>query len=162
MLRHLLCRRVLITLLFQLHLLVGPSFFLGLLPLSEAAENLEERSRFCVGFLYCRETKGDTTSTQAFLYLYSTEERGSFSRLTFIPFYSREMDPAEDYLRQSVLLSLGLSERKGEASYFQLLPLYWHAEDPSRRYTVLLPAYFEYAAEDRSYTYLVPFYGHHQ
>lgn len=162
MLRHLVCRRVLITLLFQLQLLVGPSFFLGLLPLSEAAENLEERSRFCVGFLYCRETKGDTTSTQAFLYLYSTEERGSFSRLTFIPFYSREMNPAEGYLRQSVLWPLGISERKGDASYFQILPLYWHAEDPSRRYTVLLPAYFEYAAEDRSYTYLVPFYGHHQ
>jgi hypothetical protein len=156
------CRRVLILLLLQLQLFVGPSFFLGLLPLSEAAENTEEQSRFCAGFLYCRETKGDATSTQAFLYLYSTEERGGYSRLTLIPFYSREMNPAEDYLRRSVLWPLGISERKGDASYFQLLPFYWHAEDPSRRYTVFLPAYFDYAEEDRSYTYLLPLYGHHQ
>ena len=155
------CQRLLVmSLLFQL--LGGLPLLGGLLPWSEAAENTGEQSRFCVGFLYCRETKEDSTSTQAFLYLYSTEERGSFSRLTLIPFYSREMNPVEGYLRQSVLLSLGLSERKGDASYFQILPLYWHAEDPSRRYTVFLPAYFHYATGDRSYTYLVPFYGHHQ
>ena len=96
------------------------------LPLSEAAEQTEERSRFCQGFLYCRETKGDSTSTQAFLYLYSTEERGSYSRLTLIPFYSREINPAVGYLRRSVLWPLGISERKGDASYFQILPVYWH------------------------------------
>jgi len=136
--------------------------FPGLLPLSEAVEKKEEQSRFCAGFLYCKETKGDVTYTQAFLYLYSTEERRSYSRLTFIPFYSSEMNPAEDYFRQSVLWPLGISERKADASYFQLLPVYWHAENPSQRYTVLLPAYFDYAEGDRSYTYLVPLYGHHQ
>ncbi|MDH5667076.1 MAG: hypothetical protein OEY86_03585 [Nitrospira sp.] len=136
--------------------------FSGMLPLSEAAENKKEQSRFCVGFLYCKESKGEATYTQAFLYLYSTEERGNYSRLTLIPFYSREMNPAEDYLRQSVLWPLGISEHKGDASYFQLLPMYWHAENPSQRYTIVLPAYFDYAEGDRSYTYLVPLYGHHQ
>lgn len=71
---YVLCRRLLMILLLQLQLLAGPSLFLGFPPMSEASETTEERSRFCVGFLYCRETKGDTTSTQAFLYLYSTEE----------------------------------------------------------------------------------------
>lgn len=155
------CQRLLVmTLLLQLF--GGVPLLGGVHPWAEAAENTEEQSRFCVGFLYCRETKGDATSTQAFLYLYSTEERGSFSRLTLIPFYSREMNPAEDYLRQSVLWPLGIFERRGDASYFQLLPVYWHAESPSRRYTVFAPAYVHYATGDRSYTYLVPFYGHHQ
>ena len=123
MLMYHVCRRLLMILLLQLQLLIGPSLFMGFLQLSHAAENLEERSRFCVGFLYCRETKEDVTYTQAFLYLYSTEERGSFSRLRLIPFYSREMNPAEGYLRQSVLWPLGISEHKADASYSQLLPL---------------------------------------
>jgi hypothetical protein len=148
------CQRLLVTCLLPLQLFVGSLLFIGIPTLSEAAENAEERSRFCQGFLYCRETKGEATSTQAFLYLYS--------RLTIIPFYSREMNPVQGYLRQSVLWPLGISERKADASYFQLLPVYWHAEDPSRRYTVFLPAYFDYAEGDQSYTYLVPLYGHHQ
>jgi len=106
------CQRLLVTCLLPLQLFVGPLLFIGTPPLSQAAENREERSRFC-SFLYCRETKGGATSTQAFLYLYSTEERGSYSRLTLFPWYSREMNPAEDYLRQSVLWPLGISERKG-------------------------------------------------
>lgn len=155
-------QRLLVTCLLPLQLFVGSLLCIGISPLSEAAENTEERSRFCEGFLYCRETKGGATYTQAFLYLYSTEERGSYSRLTLIPFYSREMNPAQGYLRQSVLWPLGISESKGETSYFQILPLYWHAEDPLRRYTVFLPVYFDYAAEDRRYTYWGPLFGHHQ
>ena len=131
-------------------------------PTAAAAEVQEEGSRFCQGFLYCKETKGDTTATQAFLYLYSTEERGTYSRITVIPFYSREMDPAKNYFRRSVLWPLGISEQKGDASYFQILPLYWHAENPSRQYTVIIPVYFDYAKEDRRYTHLIPLYGHHR
>lgn len=122
----------------------------------------EEEARFCQGFLYCKETKGDTTSTQAFFYLYSTEERGAYSRLTVIPFYSREMNPATNYLRRSVLWPLGISEVRGDTSYFQILPFYWHADDPSRQYTVFIPLYFDYATGDRSYTHLIPLYGHHR
>jgi hypothetical protein len=122
----------------------------------------EDQSRFCVGFLYCEETHGDTKSTVGFLWLYSTEERNTFSRLTIIPWYSAEMDPAENYLRRSILWPLGISERKGDASYLQILPFYWQAEDPSRRYRVVVPLYFDYAAGDTQYNHLIPFYGHHQ
>lgn len=131
-------------------------------PLGQAMGAEEVRSRFCQGFLYCEETKGDTISTQAFLYLYSTEERGTYSRLTVIPFYSREMDPARSYLRRSVLWPLGISEMKGDASYFQILPFYWHGDDPTHHYTVLIPFYFDYAKGDRHYTHYIPFYGHHR
>ena len=130
--------------------------------LAIGAEPQEEQSRFCQGFIYCKETKGNTTSTQAFLYLYSTEERGTYSRLTVIPFYSREIDPSKNYLRRSVLWPLGISELKGNASYFQILPFYWHADDPTRQYTVLIPFYFDYTKGDRSYTHFIPLYGHHQ
>lgn len=130
--------------------------------LSAAAETQEEQSRFCLGFLYCKEAKGDTTSTQAFLYLYSTEVRGSYSRLALRPFFSREMDPSKRYLRKSVLWPLGISEQKGDASYFQILPFYWHADDPTSQYTVLLPFYFDYAKGDYSYTHFIPAYSHFQ
>ncbi len=56
--------------------------------------------------------------------LYSTEERGTYSRLTVIPFYSRELDPARNYLRRSWLWPLGISELKGDATYSQILPFY--------------------------------------
>ena len=106
------CRRMLILCLLQLQLLVGPSLLLGLPASSEAAENEEERSRFC-SLLYCRETKGGETSTQALFYLYSTEERGSFSRFKLFPVYSREMDPAENYLRQqSTQMNILVTGRK--------------------------------------------------
>ncbi|MGA6828772.1 hypothetical protein ACO9S2_14325 [Nitrospira sp. NS4] len=145
---------------------LGLGFWLTVLvwdaPLLVPAYAEKEESRFCQGFLYCEETKGDTTSTQAFFYLYSTEERGAYSRLTVIPFYSREMNPETHYLRRSVLWPLGISEVKGDASYLQILPFYWHAEDPTRQYTVLAPLYFNYESGDRSYTHLIPLYGHHQ
>lgn len=145
---------------------LGLGFWLTMLPwntdLTASALAEEGESRFCEGFLYCKETKGDTTFTQAFLYLYSTEERGTYSRLTVRPFYSRELDPARNYLRQSVLWPLGISELKGDASYFQILPFYWHADDPTRQYTVVIPVYFDYAKGDRRYTHVVPLYGHHQ
>jgi hypothetical protein len=127
-----------------------------------SAQAEEAGSRFCQGFLYCKETTGDTTFTQAFFYLYSTEDRGTYSRLTIRPFYARETDPARGYLRRSVLWPLGISEQKGDASYFQILPLYWQANDLVRRYTVVVPLYFDYAKGDRQYTHLIPLYGHHQ
>ena len=155
-------RSALHILLVCLGLFTGAGSLHWPLPTAVAAEVQEEGSRFCQGFLYCKETKGDTTATQAFLYLYSTEERGTYSRLTVIPFYSREMDPAKHYFRRSVLWPLGISEQKGDASYFQILPLYWHADNPTRQYTVIIPVYFDYAKEDRRYTHLIPLYGHHR
>ena len=146
----------------RLALVVGLGLLSWAAPQKLAAETQEEGSRFCQGFLYCKETKGDTTSTQAFFYLYSTEERGTYSRLTVIPFYSREMNPATNYLRRSVLWPFGISETKGDAFYFQILPLYWSAADPTVQYTFLLPLYFDYAKGDRSYTHLIPLYGHHR
>jgi len=146
----------------QLGLVLGLTFLTWNTHLIVPALAEEEGTRFCQGFLYCKETKGDTSYTQAFLYLYSTEERGTYSRLTVRPFYSRELDPARNYLRQSVLWPLGISELKGDASYFQILPFYWHADDPTGQYTVVIPVYFDYAKGDRRYTHFLPLYGHHQ
>jgi len=133
-----------------------------LTPLPVVAQTEQEQSRSCWGFLYCKETKGDTTWTEGFLWLYSTEERGTFSRLTLIPFYSREMDPATHYVRRSLLWPVAIAEHKGEDSYVQLLPFYWQAQDPARHYTVFAPLYFDYAAGDARYTHVIPLYGHHQ
>ncbi|WP_455379233.1 hypothetical protein [Petrachloros mirabilis] len=146
-------RTLLLAVITALAWLGGHSLVMG-------AEAQEEGSRFCQGFLYCKETKGDTTSTQAFLWLYSTEERGSFSRFTILPFYSREMNPERRYFRRSILWPLGISEVKGDASYLQILPFYWHAEDPARRYTFVLPLYYDYATQDRGYTHFIPLYSH--
>lgn len=133
-----------------------------LTPLPVVAQTEQDQSRSCWGFLYCKETKGDTTWTEGFLWLYSTEERGTFSRLTLIPFYSREMDPATHYVRRSLLWPVAIAEHKGEDSYVQLLPFYWQAQNPARRYTVFAPLYFDYAAGDARYTHVIPLYGHHQ
>jgi len=153
--RGLYSRRILL-----LALLTGCVWLGGNAPAAKAAEAQAEQSRFCVGFLYCKETRGDTTSTQAFLWLYSTEERGSYSRFSIRPFYSREMNPVRRYFRRSILWPLGISEVKDESSYLQILPFYWHAEDPTRRYTTLFPFYFNYEKEDRGYTHLIPLYSH--
>lgn len=129
-------------------------------PATVAAEGQQESSRFCQGFIYCKETKGDTTSTQAFFWLYSTEERGSFSRFTILPLYSSEINPARNYFRRSILLSLGMSEVKGDSSYFHIVPFYWHAENPAHRYTVALPLYYDYAKGDQGFTHFIPLYSH--
>ena len=131
-------------------------------PLLVSAQTEEDQSRSCWGFLYCKETKGDTTWTEGFLWLYSTEERGTFSRLTLVPFYSRETDSATDYSRRSVLWPLGISEHKGETSYFQIFPFYWQGQEPTTQYTFLIPLFFDYATGDHRYTHVIPIYGHHQ
>ncbi len=121
-----------------------------------------DRSRFCWGMVYCEETKGGTTTTTAFLWLYSTEERGTFSRFTIRPLYARELDPVREYFRQSVLWPLWIAEREGASSYSQFLPVYWHADRPGTQYTIVVPFYSDYAKKDRRYTYVLPLYGHHQ
>ena len=91
--------------LLRLGLILGLTLLSWNTHLTVPAQAEEEGSRFCQGFLYCKETKGNTTATQACLYLYSTEERGTYSRLTVIPFCSRELDPERNYLRRSCALA---------------------------------------------------------
>ncbi|CAE6759714.1 MAG: hypothetical protein H8K06_07695 [Nitrospira sp.] len=148
--------------LFLLELVCAFMLLSCMAPHPVFAQTEEEQSRACWGFLYCKETKGDTTWTEGFLWLYSTEERGTFSRLTLVPFYSREADSATDYSRRSVLWPLGISERRGDTSYFQILPFYWQAHDPQQQYRIVAPLFFDYATGDSRYTHYLPLFGHHQ
>ncbi|MBI3505031.1 MAG: hypothetical protein HY059_09335 [Proteobacteria bacterium] len=120
-----------------------------------------EGKRDCFGMLWCRSQEDGGVSTDAFLYLYSTRDKGSFSRLALRPFYFRESDAEKTYERRSVLWPLGDYERRGGDVSFHVFPLYWHARSPALSYSVLPPLYFDYAAGERSYRHLFPFYGRH-
>jgi len=114
-----------------------------------------EEKRNCFGMLWCTIETEDGVSVDALFYLYSSEQRGSYSKLAVRPFYSRESDPEEDYLRRSILWPLGTYERKGEHVSAHLLPLFWHGRSPGRRYTLILPFYLNDEKGDRADLYLL-------
>ena len=88
----------------------------------------EERgdSRFCVGLLWCTETREGSVRTEGFLYLYSSEQRGSFSRFSVRPFYAKEADPERDYVRKSFLWPLGDYVQEKDSHSLKIIPFYWH------------------------------------
>ena len=55
--------------------------------------------RHCIGLLWCTEQSDNSTSTDRLLWLYSAEERGSYSRLAVRRLYSIEEDPTRDLPR---------------------------------------------------------------
>jgi hypothetical protein len=128
------------------------------IPVNAADSDVE---RHCIGLLWCSERSADGTSVDGLLWLYSSEERGSYSRLAIRPLYYMEEDPTRDLLRRSILWPFGNYERVGTSVSSHLIPLYWHGEDPSRRYTVLPPLYLDYTKGDHSYTTLLLLYHHH-
>lgn len=121
----------------------------------------EKEGRYCIGLLWCREEREGAVSTDAFLYLYSSEQKGPLSRLAVRPFYFHEINPEEEYVRRSVLWPLGTYERTQERLWFHLFPLYWHGHEEDRRYTLALPLYLRYEKGRRAYVHYFPFYGHH-
>lgn len=80
-----------------------------LVPMASSAEGKpvpQEQHRHCIGFLWCAEQDADGRSVDGLLWLYSSEERGAYSRLTIRPFYSSEEDPTKNLLRRSILWPL--------------------------------------------------------
>lgn len=134
-------------------------FFLSVLiffwNISVPAIFAEEEKRSCFGLIWCTEERDGSVATDAFFYLYSSEDKGSFSRLAVRPFYSRETDPEKDYLRRSILWPLGTYERKGDDLWFHLFPLYWHGREPNQSFTLIPPLYLNYVKEERSYFHLL-------
>ncbi len=136
------------------------AFLLGTHPAVRESAAAEEGEHHCFGLLWCTEREGNHVSRDGFLWLYSSEERGPYSRLAIRPFYSEELDPTKDLLRRSILWPLGSYERSGDSVSSRIVPFYWHGEEPGRRYTVIPPLYFAYAKDDRASTFLLPFYIH--
>lgn len=126
-----------------------------------AAEAADEVETCCFGLLWCTNQEGDRLSRDGFFWLYSSEERGPYSRLTIRPFYSEELDPTKNLLRRSVLWPLGTYKRTGDVVSFRIVPLYWHGAEPGKRYSVIFPLYADYMQGDRAYTVLFPLYVNH-
>ncbi|MCG3110209.1 MAG: hypothetical protein MCM46_00170 [Candidatus Manganitrophus sp. SB1] len=137
-------------------------FLLLLLSLPSVRAEARETSgkRTCFGLIWCTEEKDGSVSRDA-LYLYSSEQREGFSRLSVRPFYSHEIDLKADYVRRSILWPLGTYEKKGNDIWFHVFPLYWHEEHPRERFTLFFPLYFNYLKDENSYFHLFPLYGHH-
>src|SRR5437773_567972 len=79
------------------------------IPASAATDSVE---RHCIGLLWCTEKSANSASTEGLLWLYSSEERGSYSRLAVRPLYSMEEDPTQDLLRRSILWPLRTDQRE--------------------------------------------------
>ncbi len=135
------------------------AFLLGAQTAVHAAAAEEEVEHHCFGLLWCTDREGDHIARDGFLWLYSSEERGPYSRLAIRPFYSEELDPTKDLLRRSVLWPLGTYERTRGTFSFRIVPFYWHGEEPGKRYTVIPPLYADYLHDDHRYTVLFPLYA---
>ncbi len=120
-----------------------------------------EEGKRCVGLLWCIEEKNGRSSVDALFYLYSSEEKEDFSRLTVRPFYSHEIDGKAHSVRRSILWPLGTYERKQDYLRFHVFPLYWQGEEPHRRFKLAAPFYLNYEKDDKTYFHLFPFYGRH-
>ena len=127
-------------------------------PVVAAVDGVE---RHCIGLLWCTEQSADSTSTDGLLWLYSAEERGSYSRLTVRPLYSMEEDPTSDLLRRSILWPLGTYERRGDHAWAHVFPLYWHSEQPGREWTFTVPLYLKSIHGDSAWHHLFPLFSRH-
>ena len=127
-------------------------------PAIAAADGVE---RHCIGLLWCTEQSANSTSTDGLLWLYSAEERGSYSRLAVRPLYSMEEDPTRDLLRRSILWPLGTYERRGDQAWAHVFPLYWHSERPGREWTFTIPLYMKSIHGDSAWHHLFPLFSRH-
>jgi len=127
-------------------------------PAIEAADGVE---RHCFGLLWCNEQSANSTSTDGLFWLYSAEERGSYSRLAVRPLYSMEEDPTHNLLRRSILWPLGTYERRGDQAWTHVFPLYWHSERPGGEWTFTVPFYLKSIHGDRAWHHLFPLFSRH-
>ena len=128
-----------------------------------AEENGEPQDirRHCIGLLWCTEQSADGSSVDGLLWVYSAEERGSYSRLAVRPLYSMEQDPTKNLLRRSILWPLGSYERRGDQAWTYVFPLYWHSEGPGREWTFTVPLYMKSIHGDSSWHHLFPLFSRH-
>ncbi len=117
--------------------------------------------RHCFGLIWCVERSADGVSIDGLLWLYSSEERGNYSRLTIRPFYSIEEDPTKNLLRRSILWPLGTYERRGDQVWSHVLPLYWHSEWPGSEWTFVAPLYWKSIHEEDAWYHLFPLFSRH-
>ena len=122
--------------------------------MTDQSEPSSDIQRHCIGLLWCTERFADGTSVDGLLWLYSAEERGSYSRLAVRPFYSMEEDPTRNLLRRSILWPLGTYERRGNQAWAHVFPLYWHSERPGREWTFTVPLYIKLIHGDSSWHHL--------
>jgi hypothetical protein len=73
-----------LTLILGTVLIFWP-FAQGKASINEDAGQQEEVHRHCIGLLWCTERSANGTSIDGLLWLYSSEERGSYSRLAVRP-----------------------------------------------------------------------------
>jgi hypothetical protein len=129
--------------------------------LAEQSEDVHGIQRHCIGLLWCTEQYANGRSVDGLLWLYSSEDRGAYSRLAIRPFYSIEEDPTKNLLRRSILWPLGTSERKGDYIWTHVFPLYWHGERPGYDWTFIAPLYWRSVHDDDSWFHLFPLFSRH-
>lgn len=127
----------------------------------QGSEPAKEVQRRCIGLLWCTERSADSTSTDGLLWLYSSEERGSYSRFAIRPVYSMEQDPTRDLLRRSIFWPLGTYERRGDYAWTHVFPFYWHSERPGQEWTFTVPFYLSVSHGDTSWRHLFPLFSRH-
>lgn len=113
-------------------------------------------NRYCIGLLWCTEQSAQGRSVDGLLWLYSAEERGSYSRMAIRPFYSMEEDPTRDLLRRSFLWPMGTYERRADSTWVHVVPFYWHSERPGHEWTFAAPLYLSSTNGDVSWRHLFP------
>lgn len=121
----------------------------------------QESQGHCIGLLWCTEQSAQGRSVDGLLWLYSSEERGAYSRLAIRPFYSSEEDPTKHLLRHSILWPLGTSERRGDQIWSHVFPLYWHREEPGHEWTFIAPLYWKSIHAEDSWFHLFPLFSRH-
>ena len=149
-----------LTLILGTVLIFWP-FAQGKASINEDGGQQEEVHRHCIGLLWCTERSANGTSIDGLLWLYSSEERGSYSRLAVRPLYSMEEDPTRDLLRRSILWPLGTYERRGDQTWAHVFPLYWHADQPGQEWTFTVPLYLKSIHGDNAWHHYFPLFSRH-
>src|SRR5262245_6705062 len=129
--------------------------------ITNQTEPPRELGRHCVGLLWCTERSADGTSIDGLLWLYSSEERGSYSRLAVRPLYSMEEDATRNLLRRSILWPMGTYERRDDHIWAHVFPLYWHSEQPNQEWTFTVPLYLKSIHGDNAWHHLFPLFSRH-
>jgi hypothetical protein len=125
--------------------------------LAGEGEDVHGIQRHCIGLLWCTEQSAQGRSVDGLLWLYSAEERDSYSRMAIRPFYSMEEDPTRDLLRRSFLWPLGTYERHADSTWIHVVPFYWHSERPGHDWRFAAPLYLASTYGDVSWWHLFPF-----
>lgn len=124
--------------------------------LANVESDYQDFRRHCIGLLWCTEQSAEGRSVDGLLWLYSAEERGSYSRLAIRPLYSMEEDPTRDLRRRSFLWPLGTYEHRTDHMWVHVVPFYWHSERPGHEWTFLAPLYLTATDRDLSWRHLFP------